>query len=279
MNSKLREYYLNIIENLILSKLDKFNYSPLNYNNNIFKNLIKFFLKLIISKKNQIVIKSKLNDYEIENGLVRSTNSFSMVGTKRLRNIKFLLEELFKNNIDGDLIEAGIWKGGVLIYMRACLLAYGVDKKVYGADSFEGLPPIDDINYPSDKIYRKILKKGNDKGLIVTENEVIDNLDKFGFNDKNTILLKGWFDQTLKDERIKKICLLRIDGDMYKSTYEALNLLYKKVVKGGYIIVDDYGLKSGSCKQAVDDFRLKQNITSDLINIDWSGVFWKKNDS
>ncbi len=276
MRSKLKENYLNIIESLILSKFDQFNYSSINYNNNIFKNFVKFILNLFIFKNKKIVIKSKITDHQIDNGLVRSSNCFSMIGTKRLRNIKTLLEDIIKNNIDGDLIEAGIWKGGVLIYMRACLLAYDIEKKVYGADSFEGLPPIDDINFPADKVYRKILKKGNDVGLIISKKEVTDNLEKFGFNDENTVLLKGWFEDTLKDERIKKICLLRIDGDMYKSTYEALDLLYDKVESGGYIIVDDYGLQSGSCKKAVDDFRIMKKINSELIKIDWSGVYWKK---
>ena len=87
--------------------------------------------------------------------------------------------------------------------------------------------------------------------------------------------MKGWFHETLKDERINKISLLRIDGDMYKSTGEALNLLYHKVTEG-YVIIDDYGLKSQACKKAVDDFRKENDINSELINIDWSGIYWKK---
>ena len=160
--------------------------------------------------------------------------------------------------------------------MRACLLTLGENRSVYGADSFKGLPLVDDIKYPDDKIYKKILKKGNDKGLIISKGEVILNLKKFDFYDDKTILLEGWFENTLNDPRIQKLSLLRIDGDMYKSTYEALDMLYDKVSKGGFIVIDDYGLGSMSCKKAVDDFRKKNNIKSKLVKIDWTGVFWKK---
>lgn len=275
--NKINEKYLKLVEDTILSSIHKYNYSPLNYSKNLLKNLIKFFLKISFNNDfKEITIKSKIRDEEIENGLVRGTNSFSMIGLKRLKNIRYLIEKINEEKISGDLIEAGIWKGGVIIYMRACLLSLNMNNKVFGADSFAGLPEIDDQTYPEDKIYRQILKNGNDKGLIISQDEVIENLNKFGFHDDNTILLKGWFNETLTDGRINKISLLRIDGDMYKSTYEALNLLYDKVSKGGYVIIDDYGLQSQACKKAVDDFRKKNDISSEIINIDWSGIYWKK---
>ena len=275
--NKINEKYLKLVEDTILSSIHKYNYSPLNYSKNLLKNLIKFFLKISFNNDfKEITIKSKIRDEEIENGLVRGTNSFSMIGLKRLKNIRYLIEKINEEKISGDLIEAGIWKGGVIIYMRACLLSLNMNNKVFGADSFAGLPEIDDQTYPEYKIYRQILKNGNDKGLIISQDEVIENLNKFGFHDDNTILLKGWFNETLTDGRINKISLLRIDGDMYKSTYEALNLLYDKVSKGGYVIIDDYGLQSQACKKAVDDFRKKNDISSEIINIDWSGIYWKK---
>ena len=131
MRSKLKRKLFKYYREPYLIKIDQFNYSSINYNNNIFKNFVKFILNLFIFKNKKIVIKSKITDHQIDNGLVRSSNCFSMIGTKRLRNIKILLEDIIKNNIDGDLIEAGIWKGGVLIYMRACLLAYDIEKSLW----------------------------------------------------------------------------------------------------------------------------------------------------
>ena len=277
MKNKINEKYLKIIEDVVLSNLNKVNYASINYGKNIFKNLLKFILiKFINNKNREIVVMSNISQNQIDNGLIRASSSYSMIGLKRLKNIKHLIGKIKNKNIKGDLIEAGIWKGGVLIYMRACLMFYNMNRKVFGADSFAGLPEIDDTKYPADNVYRKILKTGKDKGLIVSKKNVIENIKKFGFYDENTILLHGWFDKTLKDKRIKKISLLRIDGDMYKSTYESLEILYKKVSKGGYVVIDDYGLGSMACKKAVDDFRTKYRIKSKLVRIDWSGVYWKK---
>ena len=61
---------------------------------------------------------------------------------------------------------------------------------------------------------------------------------------------------------------------MYSSTWEVLSLLYEKLSVGGYLIVDDYSLPA--CKKAVDDFRKENNITEDLIRVDWSAIYWKK---
>jgi len=278
MKLDIKKLYLQVIEDILLSKIHPYTYSKIQYyDNNIFKNFIKYLLIIIFNRKNQtLVIKNLIDSDAIENGLIRGSNSFTMIGTKRLLNIKYLINIISDENIEGDLIEAGVWKGGVIIYMRACLVAYSLNKKVFGADSFKGLPPVDDVKYPDDKIYKTILKKGNDQGLMISKEEVIKNLNYFNFNDADTILLDGWFEDSLKDIRINKLSLLRIDGDMYKSTYEALDMLYHKVSEGGYIVIDDYGLGSMSCKKAVDDFRKKNNIDSELIKIDWTGVFWKK---
>ena len=278
MEKKLITNYLNIVEDIIISNIHRYSYSTIQfYNKNFIKNFIKYILINIFNRNNrELVFRSSINDKQIKYGLLRSSESFSMIGRERLRNIRELIHEIKINKIDGDLIEAGIWRGGVIIYMRACLLAFNLDKKVFGADSFEGLPEIDDEKYPADKIYKKILKNGIDKGLIVQENEVLDNLNIFGFKDTKSILIKGWFEKSLYDQRIKKLSLIRIDGDMYKSTYEALKILYPKLSYGGFVVIDDYGLGSKSCKKAVDEFRLKNKIDNEIISIDWTGIYWKK---
>jgi len=69
--------------------------------------------------------------------------------------------------------------------------------------------------------------------------------------------------------------LLRLDGDMYESTLVALEHLYPRLSPGGYVIVDDYGAVQG-CRQAVEDYRAGNGVTDELIEVDWTGVFWKK---
>ncbi len=90
----------------------------------------------------------------------------------------------------------------------------------------------------------------------------------------DSFFLKGWFRDTLPHAPIDRLAVLRLDGDMYESTIVALQSLYPKVSVGGYVIVDDYCIKS--CAKAVDDFRAANAITGAIRPIDGSGVFWRK---
>ena len=74
---------------------------------------------------------------------------------------------------------------------------------------------------------------------------------------------------------ISSLSLLRLDGDMYESTWDALIHLYPKLSVGGYILIDDYGSVE-ACKKAVDDYRSQNNIKEEILHADWAGIYWKK---
>jgi hypothetical protein len=86
--------------------------------------------------------------------------------------------------------------------------------------------------------------------------------------------LKGWFSDTLPKAPIERLAILRLDGDMYGSTMDALNALYSKLSPGGYCIIDDFHLDG--CRKAVEDFRRDHSITAPIQEIDWAGRFWRK---
>ncbi|KAF0193106.1 MAG: O-methyltransferase [Gammaproteobacteria bacterium] len=88
------------------------------------------------------------------------------------------------------------------------------------------------------------------------------------------VFLEGWFKDTLPVAPIEKLSVIRLDGDMYSSTMEAIEILYPKLSSGGFCVVDDYGL--GGCKKAIDDYRNMYNITSEITRVDWTGVYWRK---
>jgi len=119
-----------------------------------------------------------------------------------------------------------------------------------------------------------LINKGQ-KILDGSVKQVKNNFSKYGLLDDNVKFLKGWFKDTLPVAPINKLALLRLDGDMYESTMDGLVNLYPKLSKGGYIIVDDWGAVEG-CKLAVLDYRKKHGITEEIITIDWTGVYWKK---
>ena len=198
-------------------------------------------------------------------------SAFTMIGLARLNNIQYCVEDVILNGVFGDLIEAGVWRGGASIFMRAILKAHGItDKIVWVADSFSGLPPPNPLEYPADcgDTHHTI------DLLRVPLEEVQANFAKFDLLDDKVQFLKGWFSETLPAAPISKLSVLRIDADMYESTLDALTSLYPKLSLGGYVIIDDYGVL-GPCKAAVDDYRAANDIDDTITTVDRCGVFWK----
>jgi O-methyltransferase len=192
---------------------------------------------------------------------------YTMIGHKRLDNLQSCIEDVLAKDIQGDLIETGAWRGGATIFMRAVLKSQNVtDRFVWVADSFEGLPA------PKDKSDGYDLSAVNH--LKVSEEEVQENFRKFNLLDDQVKFLKGWFADTLPKADISNIAVLRLDGDMYSSTMDALTHLYPKVSKGGYVIVDDY-YSWYSCKAAVTDYLAAHNIRADIQRVDNDAAFWR----
>jgi Macrocin-O-methyltransferase (TylF) len=195
----------------------------------------------------------------------------TMIGTARLRNIRMLTASILEKAIEGDFLEAGVWRGGACIYMRGLLAAYGInDRKVFAADSFAGLPPPQSELYPADVGDQHYLQPE----LAASLDEVKANFARFGLLDDQVVFLPGWFKDTLPTAPVKRLALLRLDGDMYGSTIETLTSLYPKVSAGGYVIIDNYIL--GPCRKAVEDFRRDYGCSESLRDIDGAGVFWQK---
>ena len=195
----------------------------------------------------------------------------TMIGRKRLDNLQFCIEEVIRSRVPGDLIETGIWRGGATIFMRGVLAAYGItDRRVWAADSFQGVPP---PTHPKDAGYdisARVLPV-----LSVGLEEVQQLFKRYGLLDEQVFFLKGWFKDTLAKAPIEKLAVLRLDGDLYESTMDALNPLYPKVATGGFIIVDDY-FAIAQCEQAILDFRATHGISDPIHKIDDAAVYWRK---
>jgi O-methyltransferase len=195
----------------------------------------------------------------------------TMVGLKRLDNLQMCIERVIEDRVPGDFIETGVWKGGSTIFMRGALQIYGDEtRQVWVADSFQGLPPPKVEEYPEDSgdVHFTL------DSLRVTEARVRENFSGYGLLDERVRFLKGWFSDTLPTVPIERLSILRLDGDMYESTMVALKSLYDKLSVGGYVIVDDYCIPS--CAKAVADFRRDRGIVDDIVDIDGTGVFWRR---
>jgi len=196
----------------------------------------------------------------------------TMISRARLGHLRRLVEATLREGVAGDYIETGVWRGGACILMRAVLAAYGVrDRTVVVADSFSGLPRPDTARYPADK--HDTLSRFSE--LAVSEDEVRRNFEAYGLLDDQVFFLKGLFKDTLPSMRERRFALIRLDGDMYGSTMDALANLYDGLSPGGYAVIDDYGVL-GVCRQAVHDFLDARGLTPVIEPVDDSAVWWRK---
>ena len=234
-------------------------------------NIGRRFRNLLIDlfrKQSLLLVKVKPFDAKVrDEGIDRPIIGFTMVGRKRLDNVQACIEDVLKNNIPGDFIETGAWRGGTTIFMRALLKIHGVtDRVVWVADSFEGMPVPKNVQDGDDLSHLD--------SLSVSLDTVKSNFEKFDLLDDQVRFLKGWFCDTLPGAPIDEIAILRLDGDLYHSTMDSLTNLYHKVSKGGYVIIDDY-YSWPECGRAVTDFLQQENLKPKLIDIDSSAVYWQ----
>ncbi len=203
----------------------------------------------------------------------------SMVPLARLDNLQACVSDVVRDGVPGDLVETGVWRGGSVIFMRALLRVMGVaDRVVWAADSFEGLPEPDAVEHPLEhKSFKSAAMTKYYRHLAVSLDEVKRNFSAYGMLDDQVRFLEGWFKDTLPTAPIDAIAVLRLDGDYYESTRDALTSLYDKVSPGGYIIIDDYGEDMWTeCRKAVDEFRQARGITEPLLAVDKPCSYWRK---
>ena len=195
--------------------------------------------------------------------------AYTMIGRARLENVAECATAALDDAVPGDLVECGVWRGGVPILMRGILAARGItDRTVWAADSFDGLPR------PDSQDTLDITKETNPE-LAVSEARVREAFARFGLLDEQVRFVPGWFKDTLPSVPIERIAVLRLDGDLYSSTTAILTALYDKVSPGGFVIVDDYKFLD-ECRLAVDEFRAARGIEDPIVDIDWNAVYWRR---
>jgi hypothetical protein len=198
------------------------------------------------------------------------SQAHSMIGLRRMNNLQYCIEQVLEQNIPGDLIETGVWRGGAAIFMRGVLKAYQVsDRLVWAADSFAGLPAPDPQTFPADAGWAASAGQ-----LAIPLETVRNNFERYNLLDGQVRFLKGWFKDTLPGAPIERLAVLRMDGDLYESTWQTLEALYPKLSPGGFVIVDDYNWPT--CRQALEDYRSRQGIVEPIQEIDGWGAFWRR---
>ena len=198
----------------------------------------------------------------------------TMVGRARLDSLQECVEEVIRCGVPGDLVETGAWRGGASILMKGVLKARGIkERKVYACDSFQGLPRADP------RVAADVQGEAwhSMAHLRVGLDEVRANFARYGLLDDDVRFVEGWFEDTLPALRDMQWALIRLDGDMYKSTTDALTHLYPGLSPGGFLVVDDFEIEA--CRRAVHDYRDEHGVTEPIQRIDHTGVFWRRETS
>jgi hypothetical protein len=193
----------------------------------------------------------------------------SMIGARRMENVRSECERVLREGVPGDFMETGVWRGGACIMMRAVLHAWGVtDRRVIAADSFAGFPA------PSAEADADFPFHGHSDFAVPLE-EVKAAFARYGLLDAQVVFLQGLFKDTLPTAPVERLAVLRLDGDMYESTMDGLVGLYHKLSPGGTLIADDYFLFEAQ-RRAVDEFRAAHGIADAIVQIDHFGGYWVK---
>lgn len=200
------------------------------------------------------------------------------------------------NHIQGDFVECGVWKGGAVGLMALANHKFSRQRRhLHLFDAFNDIcepdPAVDGEYAVNQAAELAGVKKESLQGRLIPVKGVYDSHggygtvetvrhlleDQIGYDNNFLHYHQGWFQETLpvtKDE-IENIAILRLDADYYASTKICLELLYDKVVTGGFVIIDDYGAYEG-CKKAVDEFREQNGIRSFMMHVNRDCRFWIK---
>jgi O-methyltransferase len=192
----------------------------------------------------------------------------TMVGRERLNNIQHCLNYARENNIPGDFIETGVWRGGACIFAKKYFDLYDMDRNVFVADSFKGLPP-PECQQDEGANYHLFTE------LAISLEKVKSHFELYGCLDDKVKFVEGWFKDSLPNNNdIKELCVLRMDGDMYKSTMDVFETCYHKLSVGGFCIIDDWCIPD--CREAVEDWWKLLGKQPSYTDIDGSSIFWQK---
>jgi O-methyltransferase len=198
-------------------------------------------------------------------------HGLTMTGLTRLDDLQACVEAVVADGVEGDLIEAGVWRGGASMLMRATLDTLGEGERcVWLADSFQGFPVPDPESFPADTG----LDLSPHEFLSVSAEEVRGYFARLGL-DHDLRFVPGFFHETMPTLRGGRWAIARLDGDTYESTWVSLEALYPGLAAGGYLIVDDYGFVP-ACREAVEDYRRQHGIDEPIVEVDWNCVRWRR---
>jgi O-methyltransferase len=190
---------------------------------------------------------------------------------KKLRYYTYqqVLETILAKEIDGDIVECGVWKGHSAYIWAKLLSKNNFKGEFHVFDSFEkshSEHQTMDTNmlFPYNKKEIANIKEM----FISTEEEVKKNLAEFKF----IKYYDGWFPERFHEVSNRSFSFVHIDCDLYQPILDSLSFFFPRLSKGGCIAIGQYGITQyPGGKKAVDQFLSNENFTM-FIEIPSSGA-------
>lgn len=205
--------------------------------------------------------------------IIKSVRAYTMTSPERLYALIDAISYIVKNNVEGAIVECGVWRGGGMMAVMKTLLSLGIeDREVYLYDTFEeGMTspdPDKDISWAGDEA-GNVVRRWETSNEYPTLGEVKDNVYSTGYPPDNIYFIKGDVMHTLLNKTPKSISLLRLDTDWCQTTKFELEKLYPQLSQNGILIIDDYGHWKGA-RQAVDEYFAENNVRMFLSRVDYT---------
>jgi len=246
---------------------------------NIINNILKKFDLEVVKKQNrafQMPVELTLDECKIIDYVI--SNKLTMVSYERAITTLMAVKHAISSCIQGDFVEAGVWRGGNSLIAAAMFKLYGVKKKVWLFDTFKGMTAPTDIDIQASNLvsaklrYQSAQHDDHNEWCYSSLDDVKSNFLRMNLLSENIIFVEGDVCQTLTEsENIPTaICCLRLDTDWYESTFKELEVLYPRLSEGGSLILDDYGHWSGA-KKATDEYFSKHKNRPFLQYTDYTG--------
>lgn len=158
-------------------------------------------------------------------------------------------------DLEGSIVECGVWRGGTAAGLLSVL---GPARKLYLFDSFEGLPPAQQIDGKAALAWQQNTDVPSYYDNCCAPPSYAERaMQLAGALDYE--IRKGWFNETLPSfQASQSIAVLHLDADWYDSIFTCLTHLFDCVAPGGVILVDDYYQWDGCCR-ALHDYLSKRS--------------------
>jgi len=197
-------------------------------------------------------------------------SKYTLTSMERCYSLYKAIQYITKGDILGDIVECGVWRGGSAMLAALTLIQNNqTHRKIYLYDTYEGMSEPTDKDIDIHGVPYRLLWKKENELLTVSLDEVKKNMFSTGYPKENIIFVKGMVEKTIPRTLPNQIALLRLDTDLYESTYHELIHLYPKVTTQGVVIIDDYGHFQGS-QEATDKYFSQESRQVLFHRIDYS---------